>query len=155
MMQDRGHGMKLFTRLAVAGFGLLAFIATAAAQDDFERGKSGAQLYATDCAICHKSIHQLRNPGGLFGLRGFLQDHYTASREAAANIAAYVESVQRESGRAAAKRPHKGRSSTAKEGVKKPAETASGAKAQEAKAPDSKPSEKKSEPENKKDEKGK
>jgi hypothetical protein len=145
--------MKLFTRLAVTALGLLALVATAAAQDDFERGKTGAQLYASDCAICHKSAQQLRNPGGLFGLRGFLDEHYTASREASAKIAAYVEGLQRDAGRGTAERPHKRRSSAAKEGGTKPAEKTSGAKAEAAKAPGSKPSGNKSEAEKKKDEK--
>jgi mono/diheme cytochrome c family protein len=104
--------MTEFTRLAWAGMALLALVATAAAQDNFEKGKTGAQLYASDCAMCHKSAQQLRDPGGLFGLRGFLSEHYTASREAAARIAAYVEGVQREErARGRVERAHKRRSS--------------------------------------------
>jgi cytochrome c len=66
----------------------------ALAQDNFDAGKSGAQLYASDCAICHKSAQALnKSGGGLFGLESFLREHYTSSRESAAAIAAYLNSV--------------------------------------------------------------
>lgn len=131
--------MKLFTRLAAASVGLLALVATAAAQDDFERGKTGAQLYASDCAICHKSVQRLNaDAGGLFGLRGFLTEHYTASREAAASIAAYVESMQRGASgdRRAGARGHSRSEGDAKVHRSKPAEKkTTGGKAEEAKPP--------------------
>jgi len=82
-----GLAIGIFT-LAVAG--------RVSAQDDLDRGKSGAQLYASDCAICHKSPQKLDlgNTGGIFGLDSFLREHYTASRESAAAVAAYLRSVQ-------------------------------------------------------------
>lgn len=62
------------------------------AQEDLNRGKTPAQLFASDCADCH------RNPRGLAkrdprSLTGFLRVHYTASRESAAAIAAYLISL--------------------------------------------------------------
>jgi len=80
------------------GAGLLAGVwmaaAPALAQENLDAGKSGAQLYASNCAICHKSVQALdKSTGGLFGLESFLREHYTASREAAATIAAYLNSV--------------------------------------------------------------
>jgi mono/diheme cytochrome c family protein len=89
--------MTDFTRLLAAGFALVALSGAANAQEDLDRGKTGAQLFASDCAICHKSAQKLRtDAGGLFGLSGFLREHYTSSRQSASEIAAYLESMHRE-----------------------------------------------------------
>jgi hypothetical protein len=50
-------------------------------------------MFATDCALCHKSPAGLSKAGGMFGLDSFLREHYTASRQAAAAIASYLRSV--------------------------------------------------------------
>ncbi len=71
----------------------LAVAAPAVAQENLDLGKTGAQLYAADCAICHKSPQALNKSGGLFGLSGFLREHYTASKESAATIANYLQSI--------------------------------------------------------------
>lgn len=71
----------------------LAFAAPAGAQENLDQGKTGAQLYAADCAICHKSPQALNKSAGMFGLSSFLREHYTASKESAASIAAYIQSV--------------------------------------------------------------
>ena len=87
--------MKGFSR----GIGLaaavltLALAAPAGAQENLDSGKTGAQLYAADCAICHKSPQALNKSGGILGLSSFLREHYTASRESAAAIAGYLQSV--------------------------------------------------------------
>src|SRR5689334_1493994 len=72
---------------------LLLAIAPAIAQDNYEAGKTPAQMFATDCALCHKSPAGLSKAPGYFGLESFLREHYTASRQAAAKIAAYLRSV--------------------------------------------------------------
>ena len=82
------RGIRLAT-----GFLALALAAPAAAQENLDSGKTGAQLYAADCAICHKSAQALKKSGGIFGLSSFLREHYTASRESAAAIASYLDSV--------------------------------------------------------------
>ena len=69
----------------------LAFAGAASAQENLDLGKSGAQLYASDCAICHKSPGALGKAGGLFGMDSFLRQHYTASRESATAIANYLK----------------------------------------------------------------
>jgi hypothetical protein len=71
----------------------LVLVAPAGAQENLDSGKSGAQLYAADCAVCHKNPQTLNKSGGLFGLSGFLREHYTASKESAAAIAAYLQTV--------------------------------------------------------------
>ena len=64
------------------------------AQENLDFGKTPAQLYASDCAICHKSPQGLAaKGGGLFGLENFLRQHYTASRESAAAISNYLQAV--------------------------------------------------------------
>lgn len=78
------------TRLAIC-IVALAFAGSASAQENLDQGKSGAQLYASDCAICHKSPGALGKAGGLFGMESFLRQHYTASRESAAAIANYLK----------------------------------------------------------------
>jgi hypothetical protein len=120
--------MTKWTRFVLAGAGLWAALAVAdaaLAQDNFDAGKTGAQLFAADCAICHKSAQSInRDIGGPFGgLESFLREHYTASREAAAAITAYLKSVG--GGPAAVERhPPKGKRKAAddKKGAK-PAKT--------------------------------
>jgi mono/diheme cytochrome c family protein len=120
--------MTKWTRFVLAGAGLwaaLAFADAALAQDNFDAGKTGAQLYAADCAICHKSAQSLnRNVGGPFGgVESFLREHYTASREAAAAITAYLNSVGG-SPAAADRKPAKGkRKADDKKKDAKPAKT--------------------------------
>jgi hypothetical protein len=86
----------------------LAFALTAGravAQDNFDAGKTPAQLFANDCSGCHKSPAGLSKAPGLFGLESYLREHYTASRQAAAAIAGYLRTVDAEQeAKASAKR---------------------------------------------------
>ncbi len=95
----------------------------AGAQENLDLGKTGAQLFASDCAICHKNAASLNKSSRLFGLANFLREHYTASSQSASIIAAYVESVARPAAPARrsgkAKRSAKG-DEKAKTGEKKP-----------------------------------
>jgi mono/diheme cytochrome c family protein len=79
------------------GFSFLAFVSTsvAAAQGNLDQGKSGAQLYASACATCHKSPPSVSNTRWFFGLESFLREHYTSSRESAAILAAYLDGQQK------------------------------------------------------------
>jgi hypothetical protein len=65
----------------------------AASQESLDKGKTPAQLFASDCSPCHKSPQGLVKSGGLFGIDSFLREHYTASRESAAAIANYIKSM--------------------------------------------------------------
>src|SRR6478752_7327274 len=89
-MKTAGVGRGVF--LIVSLMAMLA-ITPAIAQDNYEAGKTPAQMFSTDCALCHKSPSGLSTASGMFGLESFLRQHYTASREAAAKIAAYLRSV--------------------------------------------------------------
>lgn len=72
--------------------GLLALLvpALAHAQTNLDQGKSAAQIFASDCAECHKAAHGLANGKNSATLSEFLREHYTTSRDQAAALAAYV-----------------------------------------------------------------
>jgi hypothetical protein len=116
--------------LYLAGFFLLsaAGVGSAPAQDNLDAGKKPAQLFASDCGGCHKSPVGLSKAPGLFGLESFLREHYTASRQTAAAIAAYIRSVDAEAppARAPAKRR---KSEPRPKSADKPAENAKPAEA--------------------------
>jgi hypothetical protein len=127
------------------------------AQESLDRGKSPAQLFASDCSGCHKSPQGSGKYGGLAGLGSFLREHYTASRETAAAIASYLKAM--DTGPAApgraSKRTAKGddkarsksddkkksgaRPGEAKGSEKKPVDTTSEPKSSDAKSPEPKP----------------
>jgi len=72
--------------------GLLAALAPAMAhaQTNIDQGKSSGQIFADDCAVCHKSARGLAKGKNSSALASFLREHYTTSREQAAALAAYV-----------------------------------------------------------------
>ena len=129
--------MKALGRRGALGVVFLAFCiaAPAAAQENIDAGKTPAQLYAQDCAICHKTPHGLSKTGGVFGLQGFLREHYTASRELAAAIAAYLTAIDRKEpprkrarGRRATPRAEKAKKAGARLPPGKPPEAKAAAK---------------------------
>ena len=136
---NRGIGLAL----VVLALGLAG---PAGAVENLDSGKTGAQLYASDCAICHKSPASLARAGGIFGLSSFLREHYTASSQSADAIAAYLQSVARPQApgkrTGATKRTAKG-DEKAKAGDGKPG-TAKPGKPAEAKTSEPKSSEPKS-----------
>jgi hypothetical protein len=123
--------MSAFGRcLSVLSFAAATFVASvlspAWAQDgpqNLDAGKSAAQLFASDCAICHKSPQGLARAGGLLGLESFLREHYTASRQSAAALAGYLKAAgdAPAPARARAKQPPKGEAKTGGGKDKKPA----------------------------------
>jgi len=60
------------------------------AQTNIDQGKSPAELFANDCAACHKTTRGLANGRSSLTLSIFLREHYTASSDQAAALAAYV-----------------------------------------------------------------
>jgi hypothetical protein len=109
------------SRLAL-GILVLFFARPADAQENLDQGKTPAQMFAANCVVCHKKPKGLARPG-VSGLDIFLRQHYTASRESAAAIAAYLQSVG--GGPAGSATKHKGEERT-KTGEKKPAAGKSG-----------------------------
>jgi hypothetical protein len=88
-----GNGL-LSERLCLFSVGAFAVAATLlsgpAAAQDYDAGKTGPQLFASDCSACHRS------PGGLAkgrdrgSLTSFLTEHYTSKRASAQLLAAFL-----------------------------------------------------------------
>ena len=79
--------------LAINGAVAVAFAAApppTVAQTNIDQGKSPAEIFATDCAACHKSIRGLAAGKNSLTLSSFLREHYTSSRDQAAAMASYV-----------------------------------------------------------------
>jgi mono/diheme cytochrome c family protein len=77
----------------VAGLGLAVWAVIpvqARAQVNIDQGKSPADIFANDCGVCHKSTRGLANGENSLTLSSFLREHYTASKEQANALAAYV-----------------------------------------------------------------
>ena len=76
------------------GFGVaLVFAiipAIARAQVNIDQGKPAADIFQNDCATCHKTARGLADGKNSLMLSSFLREHYTASRDQAAALAAYV-----------------------------------------------------------------
>jgi hypothetical protein len=124
----------------------LCLVGGAGAQESLDRGKSGTQLFASDCSACHKSPQTLAKAGGLFGLDSFLRTHYTASRESATAIANYLKSLDTgpASPARASKRSAKGdgkvQPGDRKKPGAKPSEAKGVSKSSESKPPQTRPS---------------
>ncbi|MGE5771870.1 MAG: hypothetical protein ACM3Z4_07480 [Hyphomicrobiales bacterium] len=85
--------MNLSRRLIIGSLAVCV-TSSAGAQTNLGQNKTGAQLYASVCADCHKSPQSLK-PAGIFGLESFLREHYTADRQSAAAIAAYLNGLKK------------------------------------------------------------
>jgi len=137
MSSNRSIGV-LMTALA------FCLTAPAGAVENLDSGKTGAQLYASDCFICHKNPGALAKAGGIFGLSNYLREHYTASSQSADAIAGYLESVARAQPQgkrpAAAKRKAKG-DQKAKAGEEKKPDSAKSGEAKFGKPVETKASE--------------
>ena len=123
---------KLYCGLCLAVvISAAAAVNGAETQETLGRGKTPAQTFASDCAVCHKSTQGLaKSANGLIGVEGFLREHYTSSRESAAALANYLRSVSTAPRAARAKRAAKGDQPKADERKKagpKPAAEAKGA----------------------------
>ncbi len=96
MTRSRRHdGRGMFRRGAsiiggVAAIALVLVATESAAQTNIDQGKSPAEIFANTCAGCHKTTRGLGNGQNSLTLPGFLQEHYTASKDQARALAAYV-----------------------------------------------------------------
>ena len=81
--------MVLRLALAVA---LVAWLGAAAAraQTNIDEGKSPGQIFANDCATCHKSARGLAAGKSTSSLASFLREHYTSNPQQASALAAFV-----------------------------------------------------------------
>ena len=81
----------------------VALTATVAFAQNLDAGKSPEKLFADGCATCHRSPRGLAKGRFSLTLSWFLKDHYATSSDTARALAAYLESVDEPSPRAAAK----------------------------------------------------
>lgn len=96
MSNQRKASAKLAAlRRLAAGSAVLAALAPPVvhAQVNIDQDKTPAHIYASDCALCHKSIRGLANGRSRAALTGYLAEHYTASEAEAASLAAFVLSA--------------------------------------------------------------
>jgi len=84
--------------IVVISFITVCIAGSAGAQENLERAKTAAQLYAINCARCHKSPQSVTTTTKIFGgLESFLREHYTPSSQSAATIAAYLDGLEKQS----------------------------------------------------------
>ena len=130
-------------RHLAATIGLLVVLAPAiaSAQTNLDQGKSPGQIFASDCAACHKAARGLAKGKDGGSLTEFLRQHYTTSREQAAALAAYVlrggveppPKPAAEHARASAEEPKAGRRQSRSEAAKPEAGKPEAAKPEAAK----------------------
>ena len=107
------QGVSVFRRL-VPAIGVASVVAVVVSsggptrgQTNIDQGKPASELFANYCAVCHKSTRGLANGRNSLTLSLFLREHYAASRDQAAALAAYVISA---GGNAPAAKPERARS---------------------------------------------
>jgi hypothetical protein len=62
--------------------------------ENLSAGKTPAQLFASDCAACHRSPAGLAKGRGPGQIANFLIEHYTSSRQSAGLLGSYVASIR-------------------------------------------------------------
>lgn len=71
----------------------LALALSPARAENLDAGKSPQAMFAGTCSACHASPRGLGKGMSASGIASFLREHYTASPQSAAAIAAYVASA--------------------------------------------------------------
>jgi hypothetical protein len=122
--------------LLVLAVGLASGLVPASAQENLERGRTAAQMYTSDCVECHRNPRAVLKTVSPRSLPDFLREHYTASRDSAAALAAYLLS-QAPDPKAAAPARAPAKPAAAKPAAAKPGD----AKPAEVKSPEAKPAE--------------
>jgi len=88
---------------ALALFIVLVTVSAGACQENLDRDKSGAKLFAATCAECHKSPRGLAKGRLSFTLSYYLRQHYTSSAASAQVLTAYLQSLDTPPAKAKAK----------------------------------------------------
>ncbi len=68
-------------------------VTSATSQENLDRDKSGAKLFAATCQECHKSARGLAKGRISFTLSYYLRQHYTSSGASASVLTAYLQSL--------------------------------------------------------------
>jgi cytochrome c peroxidase len=85
--------------MSAIGRGLLSLMIVVAVMggmaqgEDLDQGKSGATLFAANCAHCHRSPRGLAKDRFSWTLSRFLQQHYTSGSASAQTLTAFLQSV--------------------------------------------------------------
>jgi hypothetical protein len=82
---------------------VLVTVTTGACQENLDRDKSGAKLFAASCVECHKSPRGLAKGRLSFTLSYYLRQHYTSSAASAQTLTAYLQSLDTPPAKAKAK----------------------------------------------------
>jgi hypothetical protein len=77
---------------------VVALLGATAQADDLDQGKSGAKLFAANCAHCHRSPRGLAKDRFSWTLSRFLQQHYTSGAASAQTLTAFLQSVDTRAG---------------------------------------------------------
>ena len=72
---------------------MVALMGGTAQAEDLDQGKSGAKLFAANCAHCHRSPRGLAKERFSWTLSRFLQQHYTSGSASAQALTAFLQSV--------------------------------------------------------------
>src|SRR5499427_1819076 len=111
--RDTIQGVGVF-RCFVPAIGIASVVAVVLSsggptqgQTNIDQGKPASELFANYCAVCHKSTRGLANGRNSLTLSMFLHEHYAASSQQAAALAAYVISA---GGNAPAAKPERAKS---------------------------------------------
>jgi mono/diheme cytochrome c family protein len=97
--RERIQGGEVFRRLLLPLLGVVSVaiaaiaVGPARAQTNIDQGKPASELFANYCAVCHKSTRGLATGRNSLTLSLFLREHYAASSQQAAALAAYVISA--------------------------------------------------------------
>src|SRR5215471_18803544 len=70
-----------------------ALMSGTAGAEDLEQGKSGAKLFAANCAHCHRSPRGLAKERFSWTLSRFLQQHYTSGSASVEALTAFLQSA--------------------------------------------------------------
>jgi len=97
--RDTIQGVGVF-RCFVPAIGIASVVAVVLSsggptrgQTNIDQGKPASELFANYCVVCHKSTRGLANGRNSLTLSLFLREHYAASSQQAAALAAYVISA--------------------------------------------------------------
>jgi len=72
---------------------VVALTGRMAQSEDLDQGKSGATLFAVNCAQCHRSPRGLAKDRFSWTLSRFLQQHYTSGSASAPTLTTFLQSV--------------------------------------------------------------
>jgi mono/diheme cytochrome c family protein len=73
---------------------VVALTGRMAQSEDLDQGKSGATLFAVNCAQCHRSPRGLAKDRFSWTLSRFLQQHYTSGSASAQTLTTFLQADQ-------------------------------------------------------------